>query len=446
MRYTSNNRTSIDVEPVKIVLLLLLHVGLAYIMRLLPVIATIHGWLVLIIGIWMAFSAKDDRKIISIVAYIAGAEVLWRMNGAGLFWEFGKYATITILIISLLSKRKPIKHFFLPIIYILLFLPSIILTVNTFGLTEMTRQLLSFNLSGPVATGVCLLYFLQVNMNDQKIYKVIWAAVYPITGILFLAFYSTITATEIEFGSESIFRTSGGYGPNQVSAVLGLGALLLMMLTIQAGKRKGRFLGFVLALALITQSFLTFSRGGIYNFAIALGGALLMTTMKGTRSVRGLIIILVFALIIGFVIIPQLEQLTEGAFSERFTDTSLATREDLARADLNIFLKNPAFGVGPGIASFQRSFTQVVANHTEFTRILAEHGVLGIIALLILIYHLIRAFFKAPNAFTKAWVVAFAFWAMVEMGHAAMRIVAISLMMGLAVMNWKKDDEPVSSK
>jgi len=73
---------------------------------------------------------------------------------------------------------------------------------------------------------------------------------------------------------------------------------------------------------------------------------------------------------------------------------------------------------------------------------LAEHGSLGALALLILVYYLIRAFFKAPGVFAKAWVVAFAFWAMVEMAHAAMRIVAIPLMLGLAVVTWKKDGEP----
>ena len=435
-------RTQVDVEPFKIIVLLLLHIGLAYLMRTLTIVATVHGWAVLLVGVWIALTAKDERKVIPVVAYITGAEVLWRMTDAGVLWEFGKYATAAIMIISLLRRKKGLKNAALPILFILLFLPSIILTIDAFGLTEMTRELISFNLSGPLATGIYLLYFLQLEMDDQLVSKTVWNAVYPIIGILFLAFYSTVTATEIEFGSESVFRTSGGYGPNQVSAVLGLGALLLIMLSIQAGKRKGRLLGFFLALGLITQSFLTFSRGGIYNFVIALGGALLILALKGTSSFRGLMIVLIFALIVMFVVIPQIEQLTGGAFSARFTDMDLASREDLALADLNLFIKNPLIGIGPGMASFQRSFSQIIANHTEFTRILAEHGSLGALALLILVYYLIRAFFKAPGVFAKAWVVAFAFWAMVEMAHAAMRIVAIPLMLGLAVVTWKKDGEP----
>lgn len=435
-------RTKVDVEPFKIFVLLLLHIGLAYLMRTFTIVATVHGWAVLLVGVWIALTAKDERKVIPVVAYITGAEVLWRMTSAGVLWEFGKYATIAIIIISLLRRKKALNNAALPILFIVLFLPSIILTIDAFGLTERTRELISFNLSGPLTTGICLLFFLQLEMDDQLVSKTVWNAVYPITGILFLAFYSTITATEIEFGSESIFMTSGGYGPNQVSAVLGLGALLLVMFSVQAGKRKGRFLGFILALGLLTQSFLTFSRGGIYNFVIALGGALLMLAFKGTRSFRGLIIVLMFALIVLFFVIPQLEQLTGGAFSARFTDTDLTSRGDLARADLNLFLKNPLVGVGPGLASFQRSFLRVEANHTEFTRILAEHGSLGVLALLILVYYLFRAFFKAPGVFAKAWVVAFSFWAMVEMAHAAMRIVAIPLMLGLAVVTWKKDGEP----
>ena len=442
IRNSAQMRTQVDVEPLKIILLLLLHMGLAYLMRTLTIVATVHGWAVLLVGVWIALTAKDERKIIPVVAYITGAEVLWRMTSAAVLWEFGKYATAAILIISLLRRKKALNNAALPILFIVLFLPSIILTIDAFGLTEMTRELISFNLSGPLTTGIFLLYCLQLEMDDQLVSKTVWNAVYPITGILFLAFYSTITATQIEFGSESIFRTSGGYGPNQVSAVLGLGALLLIMLSIQPGKRKGRLLGFILALGLITQSFLTFSRGGIYNFVIALGGALLMLAFKGTRSFRGLIIVLVFALIVGFLVIPQLEQLTSGAFSARFTDTDLATRGDLAQADLMIFQENPLIGVGPGMAEFQRSRFQIIANHTEYSRILAEHGSLGALALLILVYYLFRAFFKAPGVFAKAWVVAFAFWATVEMAHSAMRIVAIPLMLGLAVVTWKKDGEP----
>ena len=88
--------------------------------------------------------------------------------------------------------------------------------------------------------------------------KTVWAMVYPIIGILTLAVYSTLTATTINFGSESVFVTSGGYGPNQVSALLGLGAFLLIMWMIQTNKKGGRFFSILLVLALVIQSFLTF--------------------------------------------------------------------------------------------------------------------------------------------------------------------------------------------
>ena len=64
-------------------------------------------------------------------------------------------------------------------------------------------------------------------------------------------------------------------------------------------------------------------------------------------------------------------------------------REDIARADLEVWFDNPVLGVGPGVAKEYRAatFGRAAAAHTEFTRLLAEHGILGLVALIILYWH-----------------------------------------------------------
>ena len=389
-----------------------LHVVLALLMRSFTLVATIHALLVFALGAWTALREDDLKKLIPYTAYIIGAEVLWRMTRANIFWEFGKYAIVAIFMIALLRHKK-IRKAGLPIIFFVVLTPSIILTVNGLGLTERARELISFNLSGLLATSVCLIFFSQIKVSLDDLKNWVWPMVYPILGIFTLAAYSTLTAEAISFGTESVFVTSGGYGPNQVSAVLGLGALMLVMLALSE-KQRGRFLAVIFALALLTQSFLTFSRGGVYNFAIALGGAILHLLQKPDRFIRGIFVTLVVVTIMGLLILPRLETLTGGMLSQRFTEIDPGPRGSLAEADFRLFQQNPLLGVGPGMAYYRRQGFRPSAAHTEFTRLIGEHGVGGILTLLILAFLLLRSYFRAPDAMSRAWVVALAGWPLVE--------------------------------
>jgi len=209
------------------------------------------------------------------------------------------------------------------------------------GVTERARQLISFNLSGPLALTVLLIFFSQVEMDYAELRKWVWAVVYPILGTLTLAVYNTITATEIVFTGESLSVTSGGFGPNQVSAVLSLGAFLLVMIAITQEGKGGRFWPMLFALALLVQSFLTFSRGGIYNFSVAIVGAILHLLGKPDRFIKSLFVMLVIIGLLVGIFFPQLEEFSGGMFSQRFLDTDLTNRGELFRADWQLFLENP---------------------------------------------------------------------------------------------------------
>jgi hypothetical protein len=70
--------------------------------------------------------------------------------------------------------------------------------------------------------------------------------------------------------------------------------------------------------------------------------------------------------------------------------------------------------------------------HTEYTRMLAEHGILGLIALFILIRLSLRPFLIRRPPTSKAVIVSFAVWSLLFMFHAATRLVAPCLLFGLA--------------
>ena len=424
----------------KIGLMLFLHIPLAFLLSNVQLFATVHAFITLLIGVWIALTSDDIRKVVPVVAYITGAEVLWRMTKANIFWEYGKYATVAILLIALLKHRK-IEKAALPAIYFILLLPSAIITINTLGLSSNTQSAISFNLSGPLAAMMCMVYFRQIKTDTSELGSMMWWAVYPIVSLLTLATYSTLTATAIEFGSESIFVTSGGFGPNQVSAILGLGAMLLIMLAIHEEKLATRNLALLLSIVLLTQSVLTFSRGGVLNVLIAIPLAFLHLLGSPNKLMKGIFALLIIFLVAYFLLLPELEQFTGGALEARFTDISLTGREEIARADIELWFKNPVLGVGPGLSSSQRLFMQGTAAHTEYSRILAEHGSFGLFSFVILALLLIIAYFKAPDAYARAWVVAIAAWPLLEMVHAAMRVVSISFMLGLALIGWRKTEE-----
>src|SRR5690606_14266869 len=78
---------------------------------------------------------------------------------------------------------------------------------------------------------------------------------------------------------------------------------------------------------------------------------------------------------------------TGGAVSRRFSDTGLTGRDVLMRSDLRIWWEHPLIGVGPGRAAAERveMMGRAAAAHTEFTRLLAEHGLLGAAAMLVVL-------------------------------------------------------------
>lgn len=61
-------------------------------------------------------------------------------------------------------------------------------------------------------------------------------------------------------------------------------------------------------------------------------------------------------------------------------------RAELAKEEIETFLKNPFFGVGVGKTAEirQQRIGEFVASHDEITRMASEHGALGVLGLLIL--------------------------------------------------------------
>ena len=78
---------------------------LAYLMRISFIVATVHALTILALGLWFILRDKQPFRLIYLTGYIAGADVLWRMTKAAVFWEFSKYLLCLLFILGMLKWR-----------------------------------------------------------------------------------------------------------------------------------------------------------------------------------------------------------------------------------------------------------------------------------------------------------------------------------------------------
>lgn len=396
-------------------------------------VATVHAVAVLAVSLWWAAAGRSQHRVALAAAYIMGAEVLWRMTDARIFWETAKYAISALFLIGLV-RRQGRRINGKAALYLALLAPSILLTLAELPLGA-AREQISFNLSGPLALGLSVLFFTGLTLTESRFQGLLLAPIGPLLGVATIAIRRTVSATPIQFTQESNIVTSGGFGPNQVAAVLGLGAFLALFYVLHGRTRLPLSLR-VMALAamavLATQSALTLARGGLVTAGAA--AAVATAYLVQDRRIRGRILQLAPMLFVvgAYVVTPRLDEFTGGALSKRFQDTSMATRRELFEADLRVWREHPVFGAGPGMAKPARDAPGIVAaSHTEFSRLLAEHGLFGLGALLLLALLTAQRFRQAQTPVSRAMVLSMMGWSLLFMVHSAMRLAAPGFLFGL---------------
>jgi O-antigen ligase len=264
----------------------------------------------------------------------------------------------------------------------------------------------------------------------------------PIGGVAFLGFFGLATKQGV-FSHNANFVASGGYGPNQVSALIGLGGLLAVFLYLGENRSwlwRPALAG--LALGLLAQAALTFSRTGLYLFGTAFGVAVGFLLQAQRKTLRLLLLLAVLVAIAG-ASLPLLNSFTGGKLLERFSDTGLTGRDTIAKMELQIWREHFVLGAGAGMSEYLRAMLgDARPAHTEYTRLLAEHGLLGLAALLVLLLMTAHAFCRARGPWAKAVVSAFAVWAFLFMAASAMRLAAPAFLLGIVQARFLTKNSP----
>jgi hypothetical protein len=404
------------------------HIPLAIGMQAVSVLTYVHGVCTFGLGMWWALSGNQLPRVARVGAYIIGCEILWRMTTDALPWEAGKYMIVALFAVALLNGRG-LKSLVVPGLVFAVLLPSAVITIRG-SEYAVWRNNLSFNLSGPLALVLASALFSQLRLSPLQLLRLFLTIVTPIVGIAGLVVKGIVTAEAITFTKASNFALSGNFGPNQVSLVLGLGCLAAMWCVFETGSHPWfRLALFAIMMWLGVQSALTFSRGGFFG---AMGSALVAVAFLMTlpQMRKQLAWGIAFVIVVGiWVISPLLVQFTGGAIAQRYEETSMTGREVYGRQDLQAWEENPIFGVGPGRSALEHSHNAVT--HTEFTRLLAEHGLFGAFAIVMMVVAFFRNVLRAPTAREKALAASAMVWTLLYMSNAAMRTGAASFMFGL---------------
>jgi O-antigen ligase len=202
-------------------------------------------------------------------------------------------------------------------------------------------------------------------------------------------------------------------------------------------------INFIIAFNITYRGLVTFSRGGMMTGFIMVIILILLTYFKINSKAR---IKMNFALIaISTVLLATwlyTSNQTGGLIEKRYAneDAKGRTKEDqftgrgkLAAEEIETFLKNPIFGVGVGktAETRQQRIGVFIATHNEITRMLAEHGSLGILCLIIL---LITPLFLYLDNKHNVYLICFIVFWILTINHAAMRMAAPAFIYSLSLL------------
>lgn len=416
-----------------VIALTALHVPLGVLISAAGSLAILHPLAVFCAGLYLAFKKHHRIELVALaIAYLVGSEVLWRMTQVPVFWEFGKYGSAAIAIAALL-RRNYSKIPALPLAYLAALAPAGILTLLDTGLSD-AQAIFSTQMSGPFFLVIACWFFSYCKFDQTGLQRILIVIVVPLISVAFTTLFYTISIEDIQFTGESNFATSGGFGPNQVSAMLGLGAFLTLtsVLIFQNGT-KYRIYYMAAAILFSAQSVMTFSRGGMYNALGAIIAVSLVELRSPSAAARRIAPILGLVVLFLAFVFPVLDDFTGGQLTERFEDTGTSARTEIVESDVQLFLENPVFGVGIG-ASYslrERLLGRKAMTHTEFSRLLSEHGLFGVVALLLMAGMIVTNFRKQRTLLGRAFVAGTVVWCVLFMMNASMRLAAPAFMWGM---------------
>ena len=436
----------------------LIHAGLGVVSTVAPFILIVWFYVVFTSNINKTLSAVRRRNYffpIAWLSYLVSLELLARLTNTAPFlpYETGKYLTLLAFVLFLLFGRvKGNGGLFMA----MLLIPALLFDLS--GMVDFNR--IVFNLFAPLslALGVATLFRAEIKRSDfDNILRLIWLTTFA--GLIFIRIKTPDLST-IEFTLESQSETTAGHASNQVSTLMGVGMFLSFYSVLNRLEYSGnRILDITIMLLFALQGLLSFSRGGMLVGAGAMALLYFGSVTGGSGSKRGKrLAIGAIAFFAAFILFQVANEITGGSLllryqgetrgtlagsKEKTLDALTTGRLTVVQDDLQLWYDNFVFGVGCGASQFLRENTYGYAAHVEMSRLLAEHGFLGLVyfIMFVLIY------FRARSGMSEAGkTISLALYmiAVLTTFHAAMRTYVPPLFYALSVVAIVDDRKKIS--
>jgi hypothetical protein len=415
------------------------------------------GWMGigLLMEIQQLFDSRNlNFRLNRFIVYFSSFEVLARMAGCTPFipYEFGKYFLFVSFLYGIYSHYR---KGYIGWLMVALLIPAI---VYDFSETVSFENLV-FNVLGPINIGLGVVYFKEQSVSQQHLNSLIKLALLPAISVLSYAFFKTPDYDTIEFGLSANFDTTGGFGSNQVSTVLGLGFFLYFLLWITEQKLSGyRIMDLGIMLAFLLQGLLTFSRGGVLGGLAGILCFLLVTSIAGVTysnqsqiKLSKISIYVIPTLIAGLLVFQFVDNLTNNALTMRYKgetagtvagskevdlNTMTSNRYDVFIGDIELWEENFITGVGVGASKDLRLTTEETptAAHVEISRLLAEHGMFGLIYFIILCFLPVYILKQNRDALNRGILLSLFVLGFFSSFHAATRTYVTPLLVSMSLV------------
>ncbi|MFT5253336.1 MAG: hypothetical protein ACI87N_002369 [Flavobacteriales bacterium] len=425
--------------------LILIHVFIGMLIFALPFLAKVYGYSIFLFGIYVVIKLQNrNDECLLVAGYVVGSEILLRMTGGNITYEFSKYEVMIFLFLGMYYKgfsRGAIPYW----LFLLLLVPGVVMTGFVLDYDSDIRRAIAFNISGPVCLAFSSLYTYRRKMSLEQINNILLCIGLPIISCTVYLIFYTPNIRDIITGTASNYETSGGFGPNQVATFLGLGMFIFFSRIILESRSKILLvINLVIAANITYRGMVTFSRGGMITgflmIVLLLSFLYLKSNYKGKVKLNYIFSVIVIAMV---VIWGYTSYQTGGLINKRYANQDAAGRakksqftgrEDIAKNEIDIFFEYPIFGagVGKGVEIRKKQTGVFVVSHDEITRMLAEHGSFGALGLLILFVTPLFLYFE--NKFNMYLLCFVAFW-FFTINHAAMRTAIPAFVYSLSLLN-----------
>jgi hypothetical protein len=436
-------------------LVLILHVAIGLGSLLTQWVSIFWFYFILLSNFGWLVQKQKPFYAIALITYLTSFEILFRMVYATPYvpYEVGKYLLVsafTIMIVTV-SGRSILGWVMLACI-----LPALFYDYSG----EVGFANLVFNAFALVALAVGVITCSTIAITLRELKTLLRLLVFPLISCLTFIYIRTPDYEDITFDLGANFETSGGFGSNQVSTILGLGcAIVFICIVLKWQLTVVRWVDIGIFFLFGFQGLLTFSRGGMIGAVVAIVSFVYIISLssnyiKKKYKVPNFLNYLIPLIFLGFFAFETANEITGGNLKLRYQGETAGTlvgakekdlnalttnRYNIFKEDLELWQEYPITGVGVGASRHMRNITEGIIAHVELSRMLSEHGILGMFYFLLLIAVYFVYVNTTQQPVFKAIMTAFFVLALYSTFHAATRTYVTPLLMSLCVLRFKPD-------